>query len=101
MAEYTVAPGHVGAHAKTLTAATEDVITFTGADLAAVEVQTNGTADIYVFTGKGAGPATVAGGNCWRIPAVAGSRVVPVERPGDTVVRLVSSGTPTYSVQRA
>jgi hypothetical protein len=99
MASYTVPAGHVGAHEKTLVADTADTVTFTGADLAEVRIITDGAADIYVSFGSSSTPA-VAGSSSWRVPGVAGSTVLPVRTSGDTVVKLISSGTPEYSVSR-
>lgn len=98
MTAYTVPSGHIAAHAKTLVASTQDTVTFTGADLTEVEIFTSGTAAIYVRIGTGS--ATVAGTDCWQVPAVAGSSTLPVRTSGDTVIKLISSGTPTYSVSR-
>jgi hypothetical protein len=99
VATYTVPAGDVGVHVKTLVASTVDTVTFTSADLAEVEVLTNGAADIYVTFGSTKTP-TVAGTQCWRIPADTVSAVLPVHTSGDTVVKLISAGTPTYSVGR-
>lgn len=98
VADYTVPAEHVGVHAKTLIANTQDTVTFTGADLDEVEILSNGAADIYVHFG--AGNATVAGTDCWRVLPAMGSTVLPVHTSGDTVVKLISSGTPSYSVER-
>lgn len=98
MAAYTVPSGHIGVHAKTLVANTQDTVTFTGADLAEVEVLSDGDADIYVRIGSG--NATVAGTDCHRLPAALGSTVLSVPTTGDTVVKLISAGTPEYSVSR-
>ncbi len=111
MADYTVPNGHVGVHEKALVASTVDTVTYAlgtpgtaGAARVpqAVEVYSDGAANIYV-TVDGSAP-TVAGTHCWRVPAVAGASVISVADavPGDAVVvKLISSGTPTYSVSRA
>jgi hypothetical protein len=111
VAEYTVTVAQVGAHAKTLVASTVDTVTFTLGSTSTpgwanvpkrVEILTDGAADIYV-TVDGSAP-TVAGANCWRVPAIQGSTVVSVSdsNPNDAVVvKLISSGTPSYSVSRA
>lgn len=108
---YTVANGEIGAHAKTLVAGTVDTVTF---ELGAqgtpgwarvpkrIEVLTDGADDIYV-TVDGSTP-TVGGANCWRVPAAAGATVIDVsdDDPEDAVVvKLISAGTPEYSVSRA
>ena len=111
MAEHTVPVGHVGAHAKTLVAATVDTVTFALGTAGtqgsarmpqAVEVYSDGSADIYV-TVDGVAP-TVAGTHCWRLPGQAGATTISTadNDPGDpVVVKLISSGTPVYSVSRA
>jgi hypothetical protein len=99
VADHVVPAGHVGAYAKTLVAATVDTVTFTGSDLPEVRVYTDGTAAIYVSFGDSAAP-TVAGTHCWLVPAVAGSLVLPVRKTGATVAKLISAGTPTYSVAK-
>ncbi len=111
MASYTVPNGGVGVHEKALAADVQDVVTFAvgtaqtpgwGRVPTRVEILTDGAADIYVTTG-GAN-ATVRGGDCWRIPALPGATVIDVRDavPDDPVViKLISSGTPVYSVSRA
>lgn len=98
VADYTVPKGHVGIHAKTLIANQQDTVTFTGVDLPEIEILSNGAADIYVH--MGAGPAAVAATDCWRVLPAMGATVLPVHTSGDTVVKLISSGTPSYSVSR-
>lgn len=98
MASYTVAAGLVGAHAKTLVASTVDTVTFTATDLDEVEVLSDGTAAVY-FTVDGTTP-TVAGDGMWEIPAARAVRTVQVPTAGATIVKLISSGTPVYSVAR-
>lgn len=111
MADYSVPNGHVGVHAKTLTASVVDSVTFALGTAStpgwarmpqAVEILSDGAADIYV-TVDGSTP-TVAGTNCWRVPALAGASTFDVRDSVATdvvVVKLVSAGTPTYSVSRA
>lgn len=100
MASFTVADGDVGVHAKTLAASTADTVTFTGPNLAAVEVISDGVAALYVSVDAAA--ATVAGSHCYLLPAGAvTSRVITVRTGGTTDLSLISSGTPTYSVQDA
>jgi hypothetical protein len=98
MAAYEVPTGHVGVHEKTLTADTIDKVTFT-ADLGEVEILTDGSAAIYIMFGADAEP-TVAGTDCWQIPAGSASAVIEPRTSGPTVVNLISSGTPVYSVAR-
>lgn len=99
VADYTVPAGHVGVHAKTLVGGTVDTVTFTGEDLSEVEVLTDGSDDIYVSFGAMAEPA-IGSSDCWRVPALPGSSVLPVRTSNDTVVKLISAGTPTYSISR-
>lgn len=100
MANYTVAVGAVAVHDKQLAANVADKVTFTGQDLDVVEILSDGAAAIFVAFGAAAVP-TVGGPNCYQIPAAAGSSVFRVHTSGDTVVHLISAGTPTYSVCRA
>lgn len=96
MASYTVAASEVGVHDKALVASTADTVTI-DRDCNEVEVIADGSADLY-FTVDGTTP-TVAGQNTHRLPTGAvGRRTVVVPTAGDTVVKLISSGTPRYSV---
>lgn len=96
MASYTVAADLHGAYAKTLVANTVDTVTFTD-DIDRVEVTSNGAAAVYV-TVDGSTP-TVAGAGTFELPAGAASvRVIAVPTAGGTVVKLISAGTPVYSV---
>jgi hypothetical protein len=98
MASISLAAGKIAATAKTLTANTADTVTFAD-DLDQVEVSSDGTAALY-FTVDGSTPA-IGGDNCWELPAGAlAARVVPVPTSGGTVVKLLSAGTPKYSVSR-
>lgn len=111
MTAYTVPNGHVGAHEKTLAAETVDTVTFQLGSPGTpgwskvpkrVEVITDGAADIYV-TVDGSTPA-VAGTACYRVPALAGAAVIDVNDDNsadEVVVKLISAGSPVYSVSRA
>lgn len=112
MTTYTVAPGQVAVHAKTLAAGTVDTVQFTigdphsGAGWAnvpkLVEILSDGAADIYV-TVDGTAP-TIGGQNCFRLPAFAGATVLDVRDANleDAVlIKMISAGTPEYSVSRA
>lgn len=111
MASYTVPAGHIGAHEKTLVGSVVDTVTFVVGDPGtpgwgrmpkSVEVLSDGTSDVY-FTVNGSTP-TVGGTNCYRAPGYPGATVVDVRDSDVTdavVVKLISSGTPTYSVSRA
>jgi hypothetical protein len=96
VASYTVAADLHGAYAKTLVANTVDTVTFTD-DIDRVEVTSNGAAAVYV-TVDGTTP-TVAGAGTFELPAGAASvREIAVPTAGGTVVKLISAGTPVYSV---
>jgi hypothetical protein len=105
VASYTIQAGELAAWGKTLTAATVDTVTFAGtdnqADKTAVRVWNDTGAVAIFFTLDGTDP-TVAGAKTYRVPAVAGActEVVPLGATA-TTVKLISSGTPTYSVEGA
>ncbi len=111
MAEYAVPSGHIGAHAKTLVGNVVDTVTFqTGSPSSPgwgrmpkqIEVLSDGADDIYVTT-NGSTP-TIGGTHCYRIPPLPGASVIDVQdedRLDAVVVKLLSDGTPTYSVSRA
>ncbi len=111
MASYTVANGKVGVHQKSLAAGVVDTVTFQlgaantpgwAAVPKRVEILTDGTADIYV-TVDGSTPV-VADEGSYRIPAFPGASVITVPAsspPSPVVVKLISDGTPVYSVSRA
>lgn len=95
MGSYAVTAGQRATH-QTIVAATVDTVTF-GVDFNEVEVlNRSGSAEIY-FTVDGTTP-TVGGTNCFVVPAAISSAIVGVPTVGPTVVKLISSGTPTYSV---
>ncbi len=100
MANYSVPAGHVGVHEKQLAVSTVDTVTFTGVSRLAVEVLSDGSSDIYVTFGAGNTP-TVAGTQCYRVPAGSVSAVFTPESSGDVVVNLISAGTPVYSVSKS
>lgn len=99
MASYSIAAGEIAAYGKTLVASTVDTVTFTSSDREMVRVYNDtGTAVIH-FTVDGSTP-TVNGATTYRVPAVAGAYTsAEVRTAGATVVKLISSGTPTYSVE--
>jgi hypothetical protein len=97
MAKYTVGKGQVGAHAKTLTPNTADEVVFAD-DQSFVEVVSDGTAELY-FTIDAPAPA-VGDGAAYYMPATAGVRTEPSPKPGETVLRLISSGAVKYSVAK-
>jgi hypothetical protein len=95
MASGTAAPNY---HS-TLTASTVDTVTFTTSWQVARVINVTGTSVIY-FTVDGSTP-TVAGANCRVLPAVAGfvdqaGLDSTATTPGS--VKLISAGTPGYSI---
>jgi hypothetical protein len=108
VASYTVNAGERGARNKTLVANTVDTVTFP-AWRDSIEIWTDGTASI-AFTTDGSTPTVDAATGEW-LPATASTRTVKVSRlpaagspsgaPAATVVKLISTGTPKYSVQAA
>lgn len=83
----------------TLTASTVDTVTFAD-DCDQVEVMSDGAADV-LFTVDGTDPSTAANYAAYRIPSGGpAQRTVVVQSAGGTVVKLVSSGTPKYTVTR-
>jgi hypothetical protein len=98
MASYSVADDELGVRDKSLSADTMDTVTFERSCEYLEVVNVSGTAAIW-FTFDGTN-ATVAGAKCYRVPAAAGaSRTVRTNSGGaDTVVKLISSGTPSYDV---
>lgn len=98
MADYTVAAGDVGKYNKTLTADTVDSVTFAD-DIRSVQVISDGSAAVF-YTVDGSVPV-VDGDGSFFVPA--GGVMVSEQRvsPSDGVtVKLVSGGTPVYSVVR-
>jgi hypothetical protein len=98
MASYSVASGEIGAYEKTLVAATADTVTFAD-DLSSVQiVNESTTVGIYVRV-DGTAP-TVAGAASYYVPPATITQVTSGQS-GGTVVKLISSGTPKYSVTGA
>ena len=98
MASHTIADGEWGIHNVTLTAGAEDTFTFPD-DVTEVEVLSHdGAATIY-FTVDGTA-ATITGRHCRILPAAVSSVTAEPPTAGPTVVRVISSGTPTISVTR-
>jgi hypothetical protein len=96
MSSYSVGASELAAHAKVLVASTVDTVTF-ARDCDTVEVLSlDGSAAIY-FTVDGTTP-TVGGANTNVVPAAVGSLELDVPTAGNTVVKLISAGTPIYSV---
>lgn len=97
MPAVSVPAGGVGAHEVALTAATVLTVTF-GDDLDAVQIVSDGAASLY-FTLDGSTP-TVGSTSCYYLPATASSDIRQPKTSGGTVVKVISSGTPTVTVQR-
>lgn len=108
MAIYTLSSGDHGVNEKTLVANTPDTVLFVQ-DCDSVEVISDGTAELYVGVGPlgtigtALGTPVAASNTTFRLPAGAPSvRVISVlNSSGGTVVRLISTGTPKYSVTEA
>lgn len=101
MATYNAAAGDVAVWNKTLVAATVDTVTFPE-DRQAVRVYNDDGADVIWFTVDNTTPAANSA-KSYRVPATAGAFVdVPLGQgePG-TTVKLISAGTPKYSVEGA
>jgi hypothetical protein len=108
MATTTIARAEIASGAIALTASTVDTVTFTSTVGQIEVVNVDGAAAIY-FTVDGSTP-TVGGKGTFVVPAAIGSRTVRAvadtttvtagQAPGvSKVVKLISSGTPTYIVQ--
>ena len=92
MASYTVTTSK---HA-TLVASTVDTVTL-GADFAMVEIQNRDATTLEIYaTVNGATPTVAGDGTLVLRPGQV--RTVDVAGTGPTTVRLISSGTPAYSV---
>lgn len=102
MATYNIAANEIGAHSKTLTANTVDTVRLRvdgdHEPSDEIEVYSDGTAAIY-FTTDGSAP-TVGGAGAYFMPPNPGVRTVEWPGGNDAVVKLISAGTPTYSVAR-
>jgi hypothetical protein len=93
MGAVTATPNYHGQ----LAANTVDVVTM-NADWESIQVvNRSGTAEIY-FTVNGTA-ATVGGANCYVLPACLGvATPTGINFNAVTVIQLISSGTPTYSI---
>lgn len=94
---YTIAAGAVAQHAFALSTSTVETVTFTD-NVSAVQIISDGTAAVY-YTTDGSTP-TVGGANCYLIPAAVCVEERAMPQQGTDAIKLISSGTPTLSVQR-
>lgn len=87
------------AYHSTLTASTVDTVTLTSAAKRLRIINRSGTAEIY-YTTNGSAP-TVFGANCYVVVAAITEDSARNELgdQNETKVQLISSGTPTYSVE--
>src|SRR5690349_4049630 len=100
MATYTVSAGHNSVGPWALTASQVDTVTFED-NVASVQVCNDGTVDVYVRT-DGTNPTVPSAGASSAAFRIPGGAVLEVEMRGQTdSVKLISSGTPTVSVQRS
>lgn len=89
------------AYHSTLVASTVDTVTLNDGEEYVTLVNRSGSAEIYATVGTSAVPPatpTVGGNDTYVLPAAIGSLRV-AGQIGPTVVKLISSGTPTYSVE--
>lgn len=98
MASIAMGATDVASYNHTLVADTVDTVTI-ARDAEKVRVYNDTGSAVIWFTVDSSAPAA-NGGNCYRVPATAGAyTTVTVTGAGNTVVKLVSSGTPTYAVE--
>lgn len=98
MANHVIPAGEFAVHEYVMAAGVVESFVFPGRQ-AIVEIISDGSADIYGRSDGG--DPVVRGGNTWRIP-FGGTVVMEVATTGNTpsVVKLISEGTPTISVQK-
>lgn len=95
MASYSIAAGERGAYEKTMVAATVDTVTF-AITPRAVEIVSDGADEIY-FTLDGSTPVAKAPATYF-LPAFAGATRVVRTAQSSLVAKLISEGTPKYSI---
>lgn len=99
MATTNLTAGQIGAHAISLVGSAVDTVTCVDVWDVVKIVNISGASPIYATT-DGTAP-TVAGANTYLVPGIAGASIsVARGTTGSTTVKLISSGTPSYSVQR-
>ena len=104
MASYSVTGGQRAAYGKTPVASVVDTVAFDRRLDTVRVVNDTGTAAIFVTVDRTT--PTVDGAGTYRVRAIAGDYVdIQVDNAdldaAPTVVKLISSGTPTYSVEGA
>lgn len=85
-------PQHV-----TLTADEVEIVTLARDANKITVVNVDGAAAVYFNINTATDP-TVGGDGCWVLPAAISAVDVPVTGAGNTVVKLISTGTPAVSV---
>lgn len=103
MTAYSIAAGKLAAHAKSLAANTEDIVSFAGnartGSYRNVDILVHsGTAPVY-FTTDGS-TATVAGDNCYVVLPGNAAQVSP-SLAGAGAIHLISAAAAVYSVSEA
>lgn len=110
MANYTIAANARAVHGKTLVADTEDTVTFTARIDGDVTLLVHPGASVPVYVTTDGTAATVEGSNTRVIWPGYAARLTDQQQgtlsglagstdTAPTVVRLISAGTPTYSVE--
>lgn len=85
------------AHHGTLAAGQVTTVTLTSADNTVEVINRTGSAEIYFTVGSEPATPTVEGDDCYIVPEGLTSYVVNGV-PGAVVVKLISAGTPKFSV---
>ena len=104
MAAHTVAATAHGKHAVTLTQDVEDTVTFTGGVRRVRVKNTHVSAPIYVRANQAVTTAITAGADDTRLVAAGETREIKLHNNGlgvkGTVVRLISNGAATFSIEK-
>jgi len=87
---------------ETLAASTVDTVTLTAINGSVTVINRSGTSEIY-FTVAVSSPVvpTIGGANIYVLPAATCSPQIPFAGSKQVAVSLISSGTPTYSIEAA
>lgn len=98
MASIAMGATDLGSYGNIMVASTVDTVTI-ARDAETVRITIDAAAAAIFFTTDGSTP-TVNGANCYRVPASVGASVeATVTGVSPTVIKLISAGTPTYSVE--